>query len=291
MEPRGTYSTRTVSWLCRNVALLPPRELSRWRNLSLAAWSSVSAASVHSVLELEAEPMLEYVRRESERTGRRITMVHFVGKALALALRRFPDLNCLIRLGRLYPRRDVDIFFPVALDSRGEDLSGAVLRKVDESSLADVADELTGAAYALRKHGEGAWTFKGQGPFARIASRLLMRAGGFVLYTLNLWSPILGFPRDSFGSAAVTDISKFGAKYAFPPLLPVARLPLLVGLGGIVDGGVWENEDWRRQKRLRLSIVFDHRVADGVYMSRLCRHLTKIVEHPETYMDPSAAES
>jgi pyruvate dehydrogenase E2 component (dihydrolipoamide acetyltransferase) len=280
-----------MSWLRRNVALLPPRELSRWRNIALAAWSSVSAASVHSAIEVDVQPMLDYAGREAERTGTRITMTHCVGRVVADVLRHSPDINCMIRLGRLYQRRDVDVFFPVALDSEGADLSGTVLRNVDRMTLVEVAQNLSRETFAMRKHGdEASWFLTGRGPVTRFLSRMMMRSAGFVLYTLNLWSPILAFKQDAFGSVAVTDLSPFGAEHAFPPLLPVARLPLVVGIGTVVEGGAWERERWVRVKRLRLSIVFDHRVIDGVYAARMLGRFKRVFARPEAFLGRSAAD-
>lgn len=269
-----------MAWLTRNVALTGEMELSPWRGLALVAWESVSDASVHAVVEMDAAPMLQYLDRLNKNTGVRASPVHFTGKAVADTFRHLPDLNCLLRRGRLYRRRDVDIFFPVALDRHGEDLSGMVIRNADTKPVDAIARELTDAAGNLRKQGdENFKAIKGH-----ILRRQLMRFAGFFLYTLNLWTPSLGFPRDGFGSAAVTDLSAFGADYAFPPLLPIARLPLVVGVGGLIDrydaGG-------KQGKWLRLCIVFDHRVIDGVYAGRICRHLKSIWAAPERHFDES----
>lgn len=271
-----------MALLTRNVALSGEMELSPWRGLALVAWDSVSDASVHAVVEMDAAPMQQYLDRLHRSTGVRVSTVHFVGKAFADTLRRFPDLNCLLRRGRLYRRRDVDIFFPVALDRRGEDLSGIVIRNADTKSADVIARELTDAASELKKHGEENFkAIKGH-----IFRRALMRFAGFFLYTLNLWTPAIGFPRDAFGSAAVTDISAFGADYAFPPLLPIARLPVVVGVGGLIDR---YDADGKQGKWLRLCIVFDHRVIDGVYAGRMCRHLKSIWAAPERHFLASNA--
>ena len=278
-----------MAWLSSNVALLARREHGAWRSLSLAAWKTPSEASVYAQLELDAEPMLAFLRRASEQSGVPTAMVHGVGRAVAEVLRRFPDANCLLRWGRLYRRRDVDLFFPVAMDSQGDELSGVVLRGVDRMTLSDVAVALSREAVRARRSRRIAWTAQVPGFLARTCSRLAMRAGGFVLYTLNLWSPAFGLPRDGFGSAAVSDLSRFGAKLAFPPLLPIARLPLLVGIGPIVEGGAWRDGRWVPRKQLSLSIVFDHRVLDGVYAGRMNRCLERIFANPEEHLGAADA--
>ena len=273
-----------MALLKRNVALLGEMRLSPWRSLALVTWESVSDASIHAVVEMDAAPMLDYLEQLRERTGLRLSPVHFVGKALADTLHEYPDLNCLLRRGRLYRRRDVDIFFPVSLDPQGKDLSGTVIRNVDAKSTEDLARELTNEASRLKKKGDDNFNvLKGH-----ILRRALVRFAGFFLYTLNLWSPVLGFPRDAFGSAAVTDLSSFGADYAFPPLIPMARLPIVIGVIGLVDR---TDDGGKPAKWLRLCVVLDHRVIDGVYAGRMCRHLRAIHAEPARHLDTDTKES
>jgi pyruvate dehydrogenase E2 component (dihydrolipoamide acetyltransferase) len=274
-----------MPWLTENVPLAGRRELSAWRSLALATWRDVSAASVPAVLEIDAEPMLRFLERESARAGVRVTMVHAVGKAAAEILRRLPDVNCLVRLGGLYRRRNADVFFPVALDEAGEDLSGYVVRDADRKALVEIARELAEAARRMRLSGgdPGYSGLRGAGFARRVLARLVLRAGGLVLFTLNRWSPVLGLPRNAFGSVAVTDISKFGADWAYPPLLPFARLPFLLGVGPVVDRPVLAGGTWRVQRTLRLIVVFDHRVIDGVYGGRMARLLRDLFADPERH--------
>ena len=90
-----------MALLTRNVALSGEMELSPWRGLALVAWDSVSDASVHAVVEMEAAPMLRYLERVRKDTGVNVSQVHFTGEAIADAFRALPGLNCLIRPGRM----------------------------------------------------------------------------------------------------------------------------------------------------------------------------------------------
>lgn len=259
----------------RNIPLKGPLELSPWRSMALLAWPSVSDASVHAVLEIEAGPMFQFIERRSKSSGTRIAPVHFVGKTLADTLRAFPDVNCILRRRRLYQRRDVDIMFPVALDREGNDLSAAVVRNADQKSVETVASELAAAAADLRS--QGGSSFKAgthilQGPLLRFAQ--------FLLYTLNVWTPALGMPQNAFGSAAVSDVSSFGADIAFPPLLPMARLPIVIGVGPVFEK---YGPDGATSKWIRLFLVFDHRVIDGVYAGRISHFVRGVFAKPEDH--------
>lgn len=277
-----------MSWFCKNVPLLGPRRLSPWRNAALSAWRTVGEASVHAVIDIEAGPILNFIESARERTGTHPTLVHCTGKATGMMLRRFPDINCLLRFGRLYQRRDVDIFFTVALDRRGEDLSGVVINGVDSLPVEAIAEQLTSAGLKLRQQGDtGFRGIKATGVFGRILSRLMMHVGGFILYTLNIWSPLLGMPKNAFGSAAVSDISRFGSEFAFPPLLPIARIPLVIGMGPVITKPVYNGGEFKPVPHLRLCVVFDHRVIDGVYAGRMFRFFREIFSKPDEYLTGS----
>lgn len=219
--------------------------------------------------------MLRFIERRGKSTAIRIGPVHFVGRTLAGSLRKLPDVNCILRRGRIYRRRDVDIMFPVALDREGHDLSTAVVRNAETKPLEDVANELSRAAADLRK--QGGSTFKVS---INILRRPLLRFAQFLLYTLNVWTPALGLPKNAFGSAAVTDISSFGADFLFPPLLPIARLPIVFGVGAIFEK---YGPDGKSVKWVRLLFVFDHRIIDGVYAGRICHYFRSVFAKPEEY--------
>lgn len=264
--------------LKRNVALAGEMELSAWRSLALVAWDSVSDASVHAVVEVDAAPMLRYLEKLEKGSGVRVSPAHFAGKAIADAFHHLPDLNCLLRRGRIYRRRDVDIFFPVALDHDGEDLSGTIIRNVDTKPIDEIARELQAAAGRLRKKDS-----KSSKPIrSHFLRRISLQIAGFFLYTLNVWVPAFGIPRDAFGSVAVTDMTGFDSDYAFPPLLPFARLPLVVGVCGLFDR---YDAKGKPVKWLRLCFVFDHRIIDGVYAGRISRHLRSIWADPKRHFD------
>ncbi|MDH3234050.1 MAG: 2-oxo acid dehydrogenase subunit E2 [Alphaproteobacteria bacterium] len=264
----------------RNIPLEGPVKLSTWRGMALHAWPFVSDASIRAVMEIEAEAMLRYIDERSKASGTRIAPVHFVGRTLAATLREHPDINCIIRRKRLYRRRDVDIMFPVALDREGFDLAAAVVRHADQKSLDEVASDLNQAAADMRTQGNS-----GMKPAPPLLQGPLLRFAQFMLYTLNLWSPALGMPQNAFGSAAVSDVSSFGADIVFPPLLPLARLPIVIGIGPVFEK---YGPDGKATKWIRLFVVIDHRIIDGVYSGRIAHFIRGVFADPARYFEKSA---
>ncbi|MCR4413042.1 MAG: 2-oxo acid dehydrogenase subunit E2, partial [Thermoguttaceae bacterium] len=209
-----------------NVSLGPHRRPSMWRKMALAAWPHPSDPQVYARLEVDVLQALAFARRESQRSGQRITMLHLVARSVALALRQHPEANALVRWGRVYPRRHIDLFFQVAVPHG--DLSGVVIRDVDAKGPAQIAQELHEKARAVKR---------GSDPVLAKARRRLVRTpalvyGGllrvieFLGYALNLSLHWFGIPKDPFGGAMVTDLASLGIAEGFAPLVPRTRVPL-----------------------------------------------------------------
>src|SRR5262249_20860453 len=151
---------------------------------------------------------LAYIEKVRAKSGLKITLTHLAGKAVAQVLANHPDINCILRFGMLYPRKNVDVFFQVAADDTGKDLSGMTIRNTDKKSLAEIAQEMQTRAQKIRKEGDP--EFKKMkstmGLLPGWATKFVLDFAGWFMYTLNLWTPLLGSPRDPFGSCMITSI-------------------------------------------------------------------------------------
>jgi len=271
-----------MPFLERHIDFGPPRRISSWRKIALGTWRTAKDPSVYGFLDVDAAAALAYLEKAREKTGARVTLTHFAGRALAETLRRHPELNAVLRLGRLYPRKSVDIFYQVASDSEGRDLSGMVVREADSKSLSEIAREVSGRVRSIRDDTDT--TFKKmKGIMAAIPGILIgciLDLTGFLLYTLNLWSPALGTPRDPFGSAMITSIGTLGLDMGFAPLVPYSRVPLVLALGAARDEAVVRDGKIVVMRRVRLCATFDHRLIDGVHASKMARTMTGIFLDP-----------
>ncbi|WP_434420111.1 2-oxo acid dehydrogenase subunit E2 [Nannocystis pusilla] len=269
----------------------PAAELSLFRRLALATWDDPRDPSIRGTLELDATAALAHLEALHARTGERATITHLVGRALAVVLAERPELHVSVRRGRLYPREDVDIFFQVALTEAhapvgGCDLTGLVIRGADRKSLADIAREFGERVARVRRGCDPQL-----GPTRRRLTALspallrpLQAALDILQYRLGL--PVPGFPRDPFGSAAVTNLGMFGVRWAYAPLFPPAHWPILL-LVGAVKPRPWIVEDDGGDARvevrpvLPLHATLDHRVLDGVEAARLSARIEELLLHPE----------
>lgn len=273
-----------MNFITKNIQGLKELSSSPWRKISLGTWRITGDSSVYGMMEINVEPALNYLEFISQKEGVKLTLTHFVARSLALTFRDHPEINSIIRWGKLYQRRDVDIFLHVAMDTKGEDLSGVVIRNLDKKSLLEVGLELNQRVKELKAHGDPA--FKKIKKTIRFIPSFVLRQAlnlvGFILYSLNLWTPILNVAKDPFGSAMVTNIGSLGADFAFTPIPYYSRVPFILSIGAIRECP-WVNSQTRSieiKKIVKLGITFDHRVIDGVHAAKMSRSFKYYMENP-----------
>jgi len=265
----------------QNVIYKPYQKISPWRKIALVTWRNQEEASFYGWTDLDAAGIRK-VMTKFKNDGKRLSPTTIAAKAVAVAIAKYPRVNGLIRLGRIYQRKHVDIFLQVSPDSSGDNLTGMVIRKCDQKSLEEISEEIRERVAKIRT-GE-------KDDFKKITKvlnfmpsffiGLVLRIMGFINYTLNIWSPLFGSPRDAFGSAMVTSVGMLGLQRGVAPLMPFYRCPVIVAIGKIEEKPVVENGELAIKEVLPLSGTFDHRLVDGVGASHLLRGLKEYFEAP-----------
>jgi pyruvate dehydrogenase E2 component (dihydrolipoamide acetyltransferase) len=267
---------------------VPGRWLKRstiWRKISLNTWSAPDNATIFGLLEIDAGPLNEYLKRRSVDTGAKCTMTHAVARCLAILLRRYPEANVLLRGRRIWLRRDVDIFHQVAMPIEGEkgkaDLSGAIIRQADTKDVSRMATELREQAEAIRQQrdGEMARTRNLLMAMPNFLTRWVLKLLGWLNYNLNLSVPTS--PRDPFGGAMVTSVGMLGIKMGFAPLVTFSRAPLIVMVNTVEDKAVVRDGQIVIRPILTLTASIDHRIMDGVQAGQIARDMKEILEQPD----------
>jgi pyruvate/2-oxoglutarate dehydrogenase complex dihydrolipoamide acyltransferase (E2) component len=281
-----------------NLELTPKRKLSNFRKVAIGTWRTAYDPSVYGAIELRMERALEYVEAYRAATGKRLTVTHMVGRAMGQALRQTPDANAILRFNRIYLRNRVSLLFQVAMtDEQGRaDLSGATIQDVDEKNLGELVDDFEQKVNVIRKR-EDPQLERSRKLIQAIPYLLLnlfTRFVAFLMFTLNLDLRKLGMPKDPFGSAMITNIGSLGLDLAYVPLVPYARVPILLAMGAVRDEPVVEDGQLGVGKVMRITATFDHRFIDGVHAAAMARILRKWLEDPFAHYDAipaSAGES
>lgn len=266
-----------------------PGKVSTFRKLAAISWAPPSDPTIYGATEVVADKLVAYVADLQERTGQRVSVTHAVARAFAVVLGAHPDLNATIRRGRIWLRKDVDVFLQVAVppkvkgDLQGADLSGAVIRRADTKSTAAIAAELREIAAKIRAHKDPmlATTKRNFSIFPPFIMRLLIRLVTWLGHDWGLNLSFVGMPPDPFGSILVTSVGMMGIRHAWAPLFPAAKGIGVVLVGQVYDGPVVRDGEVVPARLLPISIALDHRVVDGFQASVLARDIARLLENPE----------
>jgi pyruvate dehydrogenase E2 component (dihydrolipoamide acetyltransferase) len=273
-----------------NIVLHKKSHLSVFRRIAAVAWNAPRDPTILGTMQFRAEPLEAWIAAKREQTGEKITVTHAIARAAAVVLRRHPDLNSMIRLGRLYHREDVDVFVQVAIEQPpqpGEgvgktDLSGVIIRKADTKDIGTIAEEIrTGASKIRKGQDEDFKKVRRQSELIPpLIFKWILRFLELFQYTLNLNPRILGAPRDPFGSLMVTSLGSRGVKVAYAPFFPQARTPIIILVGVIEDTPAVVDGQVVPTRQLTLSGTFDHRVLDGLHCSIFATAMDEILDDP-----------
>jgi len=279
-----------------NVDLEPKPHVSAFRRIAIGTWRDAYDPQVYGALSLRADALARYIDEYRRATGKRLTVTHLVGKAVAVALSEVRDANSLLRFNKPYWRKRVGVFFSIAMQDkqgRDADLSGTRLYDVEKMSLAQLVAAFEAKVESVRTRKDPALEST-RSTFSRIPYPLLntlLDAVKHLTYTLNLDLSRLGLPRDPFGSVIVTNIGSLGLDEAYAPLMPYSKVPLLIAVGAVKEAPVVEDGKLVVGKLLRIQATFDHRLLDGKHAAKLAKVLTDWLEHPYEHFDPIPAPS
>ncbi|MCA9516397.1 MAG: 2-oxo acid dehydrogenase subunit E2 [Myxococcales bacterium] len=268
------------------------KDVSAFRKIAIGTWRTAYDPSVYGTMEVEMDRAMDYLARFRDATGLRVTVSHLMAKAMAAALERTPDMNAILRWSRIYRRKQIGVFFQVAMTDEGEDkidLSGACLYDVEKKDLATIVAEFEEKVDKVRKRQDPALEKTRQG-FKRMPFFLmhkLLKLVSFFQYTLNI--PLPGVPRDPFGSIMITNIGSLGLDMAYVPLVPYSRVPILLAVGAVKAVPVVRDGEVVVRQMMKVNATFDHRFIDGYHAAVMSKVVHRFFSDPEKYFGPIPA--
>ena len=266
-----------------------------FRKIAFGSWSTVGDPSVYGAIEIDVTKAKAFIEDQNQKSYVKLTYTHLVGKAMANVLQEFPEINGMIRLGKIYRREQVDIFFQVNIPGAGSEtdkikkanLAGAVVRNADKLSVLELAQDLFERAERLRQSTDEEYN-KAVGLFKHlpwVLSRYLLNITSYLNYDLNLNLSALGIPKDPFGSVMITNVGNLGIEKAWAPLVPYSRVPLLLTLGSIQDRAWVVENKIEIRPILHIGVTFDHRFMDGVHASAMAKKFKEYFLNTELFMN------
>lgn len=265
----------------RNVEFSEPMELTSWRKIAIGTWRTCGDPSVYGFVELDATGILNIIAEYKEK-GIRLTPTVVIAKGAAMGMREVPMLNSILRFGKLYKRKTIDIFLQVLPDSKEDNLSGVLIRNCDNKDLNELSSELKSDSKRIKSGDDFAYK-KMKGAMRWIPSIIvppLIDLIGFVMYGLNLWSPAMNTPKDSFGSLMITSVGMMGIDNGFAPLVPYSRCPALMAVGEIKEKAVVVDGQITIKPIVTIGVTLDHRHIDGRGAAMWLKAFRKYIANP-----------
>ena len=260
------------------------KKIRGWRKIAAATWGAPNDPQIYGDLDIDATNVLAFVDDAREASGKRVTVTHVVGKAVAYALGQHPDLNVRMYRGHFVQRPSVDIFFIVSADA-GAELSGVKIEGADRKPVVEIAGELAGRAKTIRT-GDDPEFGKTKSMLARTPLRalgIMLRLAAWLTADRDMHLPKQGLPRQAFGSAMITSVGMFGIQRGYAPLSPYYRIPFLVLVGEVTQKAVVVDEQIVARPILTITATMDHRYVDGFHASRLARSVREYLEDPKRH--------
>jgi pyruvate dehydrogenase E2 component (dihydrolipoamide acetyltransferase) len=255
------------------------------RRLALGTWRTAKDPSVYSSMTIRMEPALAFLKAFRRATGKPVTALHLLVKAMAGVYEKLPEANAIIRFNRIYLRQDISVFCQVHLkdpETGESDLSGLTFHRVNEKSLEQIVDEFRARAKQIRQ-GQDPDLERIRRQFRHLPFLCLNRFIDFVsflAYTLNLDLRWAGLPNDPFGSVMISNVAAFGMDDVFAPLVPYSRVPVQLAMGPIHTEPVVEGDRIVPARVMRINGTFDHRVMDGAKAGAMARLLREAFADP-----------
>ena len=258
-------------------------KLSGWRKVADAMWHAADDPQIYGALDVDATNLLALIER-GRAAGHKLTATHVVGRAVAHALARVPELNVRLVSGQAVPRESVDVFF-IAVVGGGRDLSGVKVARADEKSVFEIAVELSARARTLKGGKDPAFqrtkalTNALPTPLLRAALRLTAWITGDLARSV----PALSLEASPFGSAIVSSLGSIGLPMAFVPLSWMYRVPIIVVAGEIADKAVVIDGRVEVRPMLPITASIDHRYADGFVIGEMVKPFRAYLEDPARF--------
>lgn len=255
-----------------------------WRKITSATWGHPNDPQIYGDLQIDAGAVLAFIDQAGEGSGKRLTITHLVGKAIAYALGEHPDLNVRMYRDHFIHNDSVDIFFIVST-GEGAELSGVKVEHADKKAAVEIAEELSKRSGRIR--GDDDVEFgKTKRMLTRTPRRLLgmsLRAAAWLTTDRNIDLKEQGLPRQPFGSAMVSSVGMFGIQHAYAPLSPYYRIPFLVLVGEVSERPAVVEGKVVPRPMFTISATMDHRYVDGFHAARLARSVREYLDDPKRF--------
>ncbi len=273
----------------RHLKLSKLKKLTTYQRLAIGSWKNAKDPSIYSWSDVDYEKAQELTDWVLKEKGIKLTPTYIISQSIALVFAVRPQLNTILRSGVLYQRDLVSFSYMVAVtkkdDTKRFNLSNCVIHDVTKLGLLELYQKLKEKISDTKE--AKSENIKSQDTLLKKVPTFLMSyfldLTSFLLYTLNI--RLKGVPYDPFGSVAISNLGQIGVDNAFIPLIPYARVPVLIAIGLVKPRPfVNENREIVVKDILRFCSTINHRYVDGKSLALMQRMLLYIFKDPKRWL-------
>lgn len=249
------------------MAFTKAQKISIFRKVALSLWGPGGDPSVYAFWEVDVT--------DRNSTSSPMPMVI---KAVAETMKKHKELNSILRFGRLYYRKHINISVMVNIPEQGRhDLSIATLEDVDQMTEEDIHNQLHRSSQFIRQRKDPhlGFALKLVYHLPWFMTKIFLKLYSLLAHDFNLNMDFLSLPRNPFGSVIVTNIGSLGIKKALVPLVPFSRAALLLSVGEITKEPRVVDDKIEIRKIMHIGVTFDHRFFDGSHAAEMIRDFEK----------------
>jgi pyruvate dehydrogenase E2 component (dihydrolipoamide acetyltransferase) len=252
--------------------------MSDWRFVASTIYGRPNDGKIYGFADIDMTSALAFIAQKRT-AGVKLTVTTLFTAIVARAMRETPDVNALVRRGRIQKRDYVDVHLTVIADDKGN-LVSLIMENADRLSIDELAAAFRAKLAAIRKTPPAPvagflrfipWPFR----------RWLFVLARFLVYDIGIELPKLGLHSRRFGSVMLTNVGSVGVDAAFGSLMPAASIPAIFGLGALIDKPVAIQGNVEIRKVLTLTATMDHRIADGAHGGRLLHLIRHYAANPQ----------
>jgi hypothetical protein len=204
-------------------------------------------------------------------------------KIISQAIVENPEINATVRMGKIFERLNVRLFFHVLASEVQDDLSGVVFENCHLLNLFDFNQLFLQQIKKIKTNQDQ--SFHGSKKIFKILpaffARTLLAIVRWIQYEFNIWLPFFGNPQDAFGSVMVTSVGSLGIDEAYCPMAKYTKIPMVLALGTIkMRPSIIANQVVSRPT-MKIGATWDHRIMDGFQFSKLQDRIIYYFNHPE----------
>ena len=273
----------------RHLKLKKIKKLTTYQKLAIGSWRNAKDPSVYSWSDVDYEKAQELTDWVLKEKNIKLTPTYIVSQAVALVFAVRPQLNTILRAGSLYQRDKVSFSYLVAIPKKDTpkrfNLSNCAMHDVTKIGLLDLYEGLKSKIIETKE--VRSENIKSQNSLLKKIPTFLMGwfldLTSFLMFTLNV--RLKGVPYDPFGSVAISNLGQIGVDNAFIPLMPYARVPILIAIGLVKPRpAVNKNRELVVKDILRFCCTINHRYIDGKSLAIMQQMVMYIFEDPKRWL-------